>query len=85
MERQIPEFYVVNLALDNYCTGCKKIYPKELANTETRLCGCDQNKYSIKKFASRLICDYCSENYEDIGTYPIAICEKKTQGANLFG
>ncbi len=30
MERKIPEFYIVNLAYDNYCTGCNKIYPKEL-------------------------------------------------------
>ncbi len=77
MEKQIPEFYIINLALDNYCTGCKKIYPKELTNTETRLCGCDQNEYPVKKFASRLICDYCHENYEKIGSNPIAICEKK--------
>lgn len=77
MEKQIPEFYVVNLAEDNYCTGCKKIYPKELTNTEIRLCGCDQNKYPVKKFASRLICDYCHKNYAQIGSNPIAICEKK--------
>ncbi len=77
MERIIPEFYIVNLALDNYCTGCKKIYPSKLANTETRLCGCNQNKFSIKKFYSRLICDYCCKKYKNISSYPIAICEKK--------
>ncbi len=77
MEKQIPEFYIVNLAQDNYCPGCNKIYPKELANTETRLCGCDLNKYQLKKFASRLICDYCHKNYEKIESYPIAICENK--------
>ncbi len=30
MERKIQEFYIVDLAYDNYCTGCNKIYPKEL-------------------------------------------------------
>jgi hypothetical protein len=87
MSFKIPEFYIIDLINDYYCTSCKQVYPCQMIDnmSSDKLCRCfnyvtkyNQPRKSIEKYYSVLICDYCRENFEELikldnKNYPIAI------------